>query len=70
MRPNLLHMVTSIAAHTEECVNFNMFTDERSQPVIGAVFDKARLPNRFQVRRLLRAHAVASRYLYCLDVYC
>ena len=50
MRPNLLHMLKSLSSRTKECVNFNMFTDERSESAIEAVFTKAQLANRFKVR--------------------
>ena len=50
MKPKLMHMLKSLSSRTEKCVNFNMFTDDRSQSVIDAVFLKAQLPSRFKVR--------------------
>ena len=50
MKPKLMHMLKSLSSRTEKCVNFNMFTDDRSRSVIDSVFRKAQLPSRFKVR--------------------
>ncbi|XP_037074993.1 xyloside xylosyltransferase 1-like isoform X1 [Pollicipes pollicipes] len=55
MKTNLVRMLQTIAAHTPDCVNFNMFTDENSKAIIGTASMKARLSGRFTVTN----HAIA-----------
>ena len=68
MKPNLLHMLQSLSARTKECVNFNMFTDEKSEAVIDAVFTKAQLPNRFKVSHRHLRYSFLSVHSFIADI--